>query len=195
MRHVDRGTRVFWLLVGALAASSAFFGIGAERQRRAAQSSTIDGLESGQSVRFVDVIDGDSVMVETSGGGRMVVRLLGIKAFSPKSAKDPSSGFGRAAAQLLASTLSKGPSRVLLGDPPRDRHGRHVGKLILEGLDVGRSLVHEGLALAYLPYAFDDMEAYQMEEEQARSARRGLWAHPEVAQQADELIQLWKDEL
>jgi endonuclease YncB( thermonuclease family) len=191
---VHRGARVFWLLVGALAGAATYFGVGAESRRREIQSGTGVHLETGQSVAFEGTIDGDSVMVRTREGGRVVVRLLGVQAFSPKSEKDPASAFGRAAATMLTETLSRGSITVLLGDPPRDRHGRHLARLMQDGFDVGRSLIRTGLVLAYFPTDFDDMDAYLADEMDARTQRRGLWGHPVVAERAERLVQGWKDD-
>lgn len=52
----------------------------------------------------------------------------------------------------------------------RDRYGRAVARCVVDGRDIGRTLVHDGLAFAYRRYSMD----YDLEEKGAAIAERGL---------------------
>jgi hypothetical protein len=56
----------------------------------------------------------------------------------------------------------------------RDRYGRLVGRVYVDGLDVNAEMVRQGHAWVYRKYATDS-ELYALERE-AREQRRGLWA-------------------
>jgi hypothetical protein len=60
----------------------------------------------------------------------------------------------------------------------RDRYGRTVGRVYVDGLDVNAELVRIGHAWVYREYA-KDSKLYRLEAE-AKAAQRGLWALPEA---------------
>lgn len=62
-----------------------------------------------------------------------------------------------------------------------DRYGRVVGRVYRGGLDVNAELVKQGAAWVYRNYA-KDQRLFTLEDE-ARAARRGLWALPEAERQ------------
>jgi len=62
----------------------------------------------------------------------------------------------------------------------KDRYGRTVGKVMLDGRDINLEQLNRGLAWFYRAYAKelsrDDATAYEAAEERARREKRGLWA-------------------
>jgi len=186
---VEVGTRFFWLLIAALLGAATYFGLNAESRRRAIQTSRTT-LESGAIVQLQRVVDGDTLLVDAAGQ-TVVVRLLGIKSFPIQPERDPASRFGKAAVDELRKITENQPLRVLLHDPPKDRHGRTLAELFVGQSDVGLELVKHGLALVYTVYPFPSMPLYQQHQEQARAERRGLWADERVARQADLMIAQW----
>jgi endonuclease YncB( thermonuclease family) len=186
---VEAGTRFFWLLIAALLGAAAFFGLNAESRRRAVQSSQTT-LENGAIVQLQRVVDGDTVLVD-AGGQTVVVRLLGIKSFPVQPERAPVARFGKAAVDELRRMTESQPLRVLLHDPPKDRHGRTLAELFVGQSDVGLELVKRGLALVYTVHPFPSMPLYKEEQEEARADRRGLWADEHAARQADLMIAQW----
>jgi hypothetical protein len=126
---VEAGTRFFWLLIAALLGAAAYFGLNAESRRRAVQTSQAT-LESGAVVQLQRVVDGDTLLVDAAGQ-TVVVRLLGIKAFPTLPERDPVARFGKAAADDLRRLTENQPLRVLLHEPPKDRHGRTLAELFV----------------------------------------------------------------
>jgi endonuclease YncB( thermonuclease family) len=93
------------------------------------------------------------------------IRLDGIDAPERKQA------FGTVARDRLAEITKGKPVTVQAGK--RDKYGRMVARIEVEGQDVNRQMVAEGLAWHYLRYS-DDATLAEAERE-ARAARRGLW--------------------
>lgn len=59
-----------------------------------------------------------------------------------------------------------------------DRYGRTVGRVWVGLVDVNAAMVRDGAAWAYRRYSQDG--ALRLAEDEARTARRGLWGLPEA---------------
>ncbi len=187
---MDRSTRFFWLTVATLLSTAGFFGV----QARKHESSHVlreAVLESGDVVQVSTVIDGDNLVVHKEDAGRATVRLLGIKAFDAKLAKDELAIHGRAAAEALRGFTNQQHLRVLTNSPPRDRQGRALVMLFAGTEDVGLWMVSKGHAVVYTVYPFANMSAYLQAQQKARQQRLGLWASASAGNQADALAREW----
>lgn len=114
------------------------------------------------------IVDGDTLAIHGQA-----IRLYGIDA--PELAQhcgDPLWPCGRAARDRLAALTAGQP--VTCQPRDRDRYGRVVALCRVAGRDLGRILVQEGLALAFIRYAAD----YLPEEAAASAAARGVWSGP-----------------
>ena len=119
--------------------------------------------------KVVAVADGDTVTVLTSEKKQVKVRLRGIDAPERKQA------FGTKARERVAE-LSVGKTVAADGED-RDKYGRTIASLSVDGRDLGEQLVAEGLAWHYVRYSDDPQLAEA--ERKARAARVGLWRDPE----------------
>jgi endonuclease YncB( thermonuclease family) len=191
---MSRGTRIYWLLIALLLGLGASFAVGAERRKRELTGTPEATLVDGELVRLGRVVDGDSVVVRKADASEVPVRLLGVKAFAPQASRDPTERFGRAAVDELGRLFSDKPVRVALHTTPKDRHGRTLATLFVEGRDVGLGLVESGLALVYTVYPFPAMSVYLREQQAARAGSRGLWGDREVARRAELLERAWESE-
>ena len=187
---MERATFAFWLLVALLLGGATFYGFEAWRWQAAAQPRDA-ALASGDLVTLKSVLDGDTVVVTKDADGLATVRLLGVKAFESKAAKDDTAVHGRSAEEALRRLAADQPLRVLLNNPPKDRHGRTLATLYAGGDDLGLALVARGHALVYTVYPFAQMQAYLQAQQQARTQRLGLWADPAVVERAEALIRDW----
>lgn len=114
------------------------------------------------------VIDGDSLRVRG-----MEVRLHGIDA--PELRQTCRDGRGRTyacghMAKLHLQRLVAGRT-VACRRVTTDRYGRMVALCMAGGEDIGRRMVREGWAVAFVRYS----RHYVNDERAARRARRGLW--------------------
>lgn len=119
------------------------------------------------------VIDGDTLDI---GGER--VRLHGIDAPEMRQACAAPDGdwpCGAWARDELSRLIGGGV--LSCTGVERDRYDRLVAACHAGGQDLGAALVERGAAVAYRRYS----HAYVRQEDQARQARRGLWAQGETA--------------
>ena len=118
------------------------------------------------SGRVVRILDGDTVEV-LHGGAPERVRLAEIDC--PEKAQ----AFGKKAKQFTADLAAS--QEVLVHAKGKDRYGRTIGEIILpDGRSLNRELVKAGLAWWYRQYSKD--ETLGALENEARAAKRGLWA-------------------
>ena len=188
---MDRGTRVFWGIVIVLTGAATYFGVRAEHVRRSVQRASA-AVQTGDLVSFSQIVDGDTVLLKNAEGDGVTVRLVGVKAFDSAAAKDPTSAWGRGAAEALKKSLEAKPVRVMLATPPKDKHGRTLATLFVDDEDVAEKLIREGLVLVYTQYPFPAMHEYLHDQELARNEHKGLWGDPIAVQRAQLLVQEWR---
>lgn len=181
-----------FLLCAVLLSASVFFGVGAER-KRGNLSLQSAGIKTGDTVRLAAIVDGDSLVVKTSDGAPVQIRILGIKSFDAGTGQDEYDRVGRQAVDTIRSTIQADPLRVVLGDPPKDSHNRYLATLLLHDRDVGLELVRLGLALTYTAFPFPAMQTYLQAQRQARKERVGLWASDVMTERADQLMRRWAE--
>ncbi len=120
--------------------------------------------------KVVSVSDGDTLTLLDAAKTKHKIRLHGIDA--PES-KQP---FGTVAKKGLADLVFGKEVHVEVVD--KDRYGREVGNVHVDGVHVSREQVANGLAWRYVQY--DKKNDFGGLEDDARKQRRGLWAdaHP-----------------
>ena len=135
-----------------------------ELERRSAGSEfgeEVDGRPS--------VIDGDSLRLD----GREI-RLFGIDAPEGRQTCERADGSawpcGREAGAVLKRLVSA--TAVICQGRDEDRYGRLVATCVAEETDLGAEMVRRGMAVAYRAHS----TSYTDEENEARDARRGIWA-------------------
>ena len=110
--------------------------------------------------------DGDTIWVRDRCGQRHKIRLNRIDA--PESNQP----FGKESTDHL-KTLIDG-REILIKYETTDRYGRILGTIYLEELDINLQMVRDGYAWHYKH--FDATPSYAAAENEAQSAKRGLWA-------------------
>jgi micrococcal nuclease len=114
--------------------------------------------------KVISVHDGDTLKV-VQGGQQTTIRLQGI------DAPEIGQPFGTKSRDRLAE-LAMGKRVVIHADQP-DRYGRLLASVEVEGRDVGRQMIADGLAWHYSRYSKDP--ALAAAERQARASKTGLW--------------------
>lgn len=153
-----------------------------------AQASSIDDLVIGETAQVIEVVDGDTVILDRTIDGANQVRMVGLQA--PKLALGrkgfrewplgPDSKYALEALALNQSVTMR------FGGAKMDRHGRHLAHLFLnDGTWLQGRMLQRGMARVY---SFPDNRALVNEmhalEQEARNANRGIWAHPFYALRA-----------
>ena len=119
----------------------------------------------------VNVIDGDSIMVDSPEHGKVEVRLYGID--TPEY-DQPS---GRAAGKHLAS-LTAGRT-VAVEAVTKDSYGRTVAIVRRQGGSLNEKMVGAGFAWVYRSYCRKPFcREWLGLEEEARRSGKGLWRNP-----------------
>lgn len=125
---------------------------------------------SAMGTRVVQVVDGDTIGVEVDGE-RERVRIIGINA--------PERGecLADEATELLRDLVDGEEVELVADRSDRDRFGRLLRYVEVDGVDAGAELVRAGLALARR-YPPDTARAdeYASVQREAADAGRGMWA-------------------
>jgi endonuclease YncB( thermonuclease family) len=118
--------------------------------------------------RVVGVADGDTLTVLTPQNRQVKVRLDQI------DAPERGQAYGARAKQSLSGMVHNREVRVEVSG--KDRYGRTLGVVRAGDVNVNARLVATGAAWAYRDHLKDDRLLGL--EQDARKARRGLWAQP-----------------
>jgi micrococcal nuclease len=123
----------------------------------------------------VDVVDGDTIDV-ARGGTTDTVRLLGVDTPETHHPRKPVECFGPEAAAYTDSRL-RGRAVQLEGDVEgRDRYGRRLAYVILDGERFNDELLRRGFArLLVIEPNHTHARTMLREELDAKRADRGLW--------------------
>jgi len=119
----------------------------------------------------VRIADGDTATVLDSSNKQFKIRLTGIDAPEKKQA------FGNKSKQSLSAMIFN--KQVTVEYDKKDRYGRTLGKIIVNGVDANLEQVKAGMAWHYKHYQKDqtlaDRSLYAQAEDQAKAERQGLW--------------------
>lgn len=114
------------------------------------------------------VSDGDTIWVTPKDGRREKIRMDRIDA--PESQQE----YGKEATEYLKRRIYG--KTVKVEWERRDKYGRTLGVVFLEGNDINLEMVATGNAWHYAYH--DKTPAYAAAEKDARANGRGLWAKP-----------------
>ena len=115
--------------------------------------------------KVVGVVDGDTIDVLDGSKKQHRIRFDGIDA--PER--------GQPFSQRAKSTLSDlvFGKTVKVETEGSDKYDRTIGRIYVDGQDVGLAMLEAGMAWHYTKY--DQSKKYADGEKSARAARRGLW--------------------
>ena len=121
--------------------------------------------------KVVHVADGDTIKVLDATNTQHKIRLQGIDA--PEKAQP----FGQKSKQSLSQLVYN--KQVTVEYQKKDKYGRTLGKVILNGTDVCLEQIKLGMAWHYKQYKSDqpkeDRETYAQAELEARTKNVGIW--------------------
>ena len=121
--------------------------------------------------RVVGVADGDTITVPDADKVQHKIRLAGIDAPEKKQA------FGNRSKESLSALVFDKMVEVVTSK--RNRYGRQIGKVLVNGRDVNLVQVERGMAWFYRQYQREqspnDRKLYEAAEDAANAEKRGLW--------------------
>lgn len=164
------------ILLAAIALVGAIYGLNRESEDQGGGSS-VGGTLSG---KVTSVADGDTLSVRAPNGRIERVRIIGIN--TPEIHGEVECGGPEAAAEMRR--LADGATVTVIADPTqdrKDRFGRLLAYVELDGTDLGLEMIRRGRAIAY-PFGrpFQRYPQYKQAESEARNARTGTWANCEI---------------
>ena len=119
----------------------------------------------------LELADGDTVTVLDAAHQQHKIRLMGIDAPEKKMP------WGNRSKQSLSDLVFN--HQVQIEYSKKDKYGRTVGKIIVDGVDANLAQIKAGMAWHYKQYQREqsvaDRAAYAQAEEEARASKRGLW--------------------
>jgi endonuclease YncB( thermonuclease family) len=122
----------------------------------------------------VGVTDGDTITVLDTSNTKHKIRLSGI------DAPEKGQAFGQRSKQSLSNLVFS--KSVTVQSSKRDRYGREIGKVLVNGLDVNLEQIRLGMAWHYKAYQREqspqDRAEYSEAEQRARQVHTGLWQDP-----------------
>ena len=128
------------------------------------QAATLQG-------KVVSVADGDTIKVLDATNTQHKIRLQGI------DAPEKTQPFGQKSKQSLSQLVYN--KQVTVEYQKKDKYGRILGKVILNGTDVCLEQIKLGMAWHYKQYESEqnkeDRETYAQVEQTARVQAVGLW--------------------
>ena len=125
--------------------------------------------------RIIAILDGDTVTLLDESRSQHRIRLAQIDAPEIGHGRNkPGQPFGQRSKQSLSDLAFSKDARA--DCPQTDRYGRKVCTILVGNLDVNLEQVRRGMAWVYRKYANDPL--YYRAEDEARSAKRGLWNDP-----------------
>ncbi|MDD5103442.1 MAG: S-layer homology domain-containing protein [Candidatus Peribacteraceae bacterium] len=128
----------------------------------------------GEQGTVTRVVDGDTFKVQLAV--EETVRIIGIDTPETVDPRKPVQCFGKEASTKLKELL-EGEDVMLEKNPAeeRDKYGRLLRYVDLDGEDIGATMIEEGYAYSYKQYPHPRLEEYNELEKKAREENRGLW--------------------
>lgn len=127
--------------------------------------------------RVVRTVDGDTIVL-LMDGKQETVRLIGVDTPETVHPNRPVEFFGKEASAFTRGILSEQDAYLDFDLEQKDRYGRLLAYVYRasDGLFVNREIVRQGYGHAYTQFPFKHLDEFRRAEQEAREAKRGLWA-------------------
>lgn len=129
--------------------------------------------------RISTVYDGDTVAVDMQGTDEKI-RLIGMDTPETVDPRKPVQCYGPEASAYTHSQLKPGTRVRLVLDPlssDRDRYGRLLRYVyLMDGTLYNQKLISLGYAHAYTGFPFERMATFKTSQDQAKTAKIGMWS-------------------
>ena len=165
-RAVARGLPVFPVIVAALLGSAGWGWFAGGR------------VTAHLPATVIRVVDGDTIIARLDRGGTEKIRLLGVDTPEVVDPRKPVQCFGHVASAFTKSQLAGRRVTLELDAEARDKYGRLLAYVILDGRRYNDELLRRGYArFLVIPPNGSHARTMLREELAARAAGLGLWSH------------------
>ena len=125
--------------------------------------------------KIINVVDGDTVDFICENK-KYRVRIIGINTPETVHPNKPIECFGKEASEKMRNlVLNKTVTLKISNDHSQDKYGRLLRYIILNGEDIGSTMIKEGYAFSYKRFSHDNLELYNEFEQKAKATNTGLW--------------------
>lgn len=133
---------------------------------------------SGLSAKVIDVVDGDTIKVQFADGQKETIRLLLVDTPETKHPDKPVQPFGPEASAFAKDTLLGKNIEVELDVSERDKYGRLLAYIWIDGKMFNEMLLENGLArVAYVyPPNVKYVDQFRIIQSVAQENEIGIWS-------------------
>ncbi len=143
-----------------------------------------------QNARVLNVIDGDTILVELASGKKEKVRLIWVDTPETVHPNKNVEAFWKEASDYTKKLLEGKEIRLELdSENTRDIYGRLLAYVFIWEEMINKKLISEWYARAYLRYPFKYSTDFESAQSEAKKAKRWLWADKELAKLINEELQ------
>jgi endonuclease YncB( thermonuclease family) len=191
--HAMPWNALYWLVVFFVGGLATAFAVRAELDQRELLGIVPDKIAEvapGDRVRVVLVLNGDEILIEHNGR-RARLRMLGIRSFDPVVSEREITAFGDASVQFLKEWILNKEVEPLFDVPIMDAHNRYLAYISLNGVDINKRMVEEGISMVYTEFKTTREQEYLAAELNARTSRRGIWGGSKAHRRIDDWRRDW----
>lgn len=126
-----------------------------------------------------EIVDGDTIKVEFSGGNIETIRLLLVDTPETVKPNTPDQPFGKKASSYMKQTLIKDTViEIEKGIDKRDKYDRLLAYVWLDGKNINKELLKKGLARVAYVYEPNTkyLDEFKKAEQQAKENKKGIWS-------------------
>lgn len=132
-------------------------------------------------IKVIGVHDGDTLTaIGTEDGVRYKVRLMGVDTPEVDFFGHTQGDVSLAARDFLASLAPVGSVLTVAdGGSQQDKHGRILGRLVKDGVDINQEMLRNGWGVMYFIYPFDKryLSDYSKAAKEGFENRRGMFSN------------------
>ncbi|WP_415061480.1 thermonuclease family protein [Bdellovibrio sp.] len=131
-------------------------------------------------LKIVSVHDGDTLTaVGTLDMKKYKVRLMGLDTPEVDFYSNSQGDVALKARDSLRRLLPEGSTITLASDSQIDKHGRVLGRLLKDGMDINKEMLRQGWGVMYFIYPFEKriVSDYSKAAKEAFDSRRGIFSN------------------
>ncbi len=159
-------------------------------EEQSSSSAKTSNTKASNIYRVISVVDGDTIHIDYNGKDEKV-RFIGIDTPEVSDYGGTAECYGAEASSYLKSALNGKTVEVRTDSKTndRDKYGRLLRYVYLDGRDMGLEMISKGYAEEYTyDVAYDNQSQYRQAQSSAKSSRNGMWgacsSQPTAQQQA-----------
>lgn len=126
------------------------------------------------------VVDGDTIIVTNAEGKDERVRILNIDTPESVHPTEPEQKFGREASDFAKEYLEGQKVEIERGNPEKDKYGRTLAYIFVDGVNFNRLMLEEGYArIAYVNGSNTKyLDEFKQAENKAKKQKKNIWSIP-----------------